>query len=551
MAEQEPSKYAHFENVEPSNLHDIYERHGEVARDIFQDTLRQFTGNQDLTVDLVRLSPLQPLGTDVIERMAQYDVVSVSTEIGLRGIENRTGIANPEVARLYKQRFEDGDMPVYIALAGNSGESLRGVQQRVADLGRNTLVVGESNNDAQGSYVEEHSSKVNPTMLSDNPFNRGVRYQYYNTSPSLDGHEDLIRQWQISTEVQRQYEAFIAGEGKDLDEVERGKAYLSIYDEYSASEELEAQVKAFMDNPETLHALVMAELRQDRDIDENGFVTGIDGSSFSAPEQAGYVSGAKHEQEQREEQNLPVLTEEEIITLAKMATIDTQRREGQSDLSTLKTNDAGFDFVHGVGHGVFQPEIFRALLDEAYKRIENDPDINRDIVTTVMRGEINNQEDSSTTAMRANLPEGSEIVIDRMRVDMEYTVNGSIPHFVLIKKPDEEATYFTPFQTVSTSGSTSFMSWARIEDEFGETLRADQSWDVSLFDDKDTRIEDMSLTVYGYNKGGLIDQMMDYSKTLIAANEGQKPETTPDIEDAPLGPENSGQDNDSPPGPRR
>ncbi len=58
MVGSKPSRYAHFEKVEPSELLSLYERHGEVARDIHQDILRRFTGNDELTVDLVRNSPL-------------------------------------------------------------------------------------------------------------------------------------------------------------------------------------------------------------------------------------------------------------------------------------------------------------------------------------------------------------------------------------------------------------------------------------------------------------------------------------------------------------
>ncbi len=53
-------KFAHFEHVAPTKLTDIYLRHGEVAREIHQDALRKFTGNDELTVDLRTLSPEFP-----------------------------------------------------------------------------------------------------------------------------------------------------------------------------------------------------------------------------------------------------------------------------------------------------------------------------------------------------------------------------------------------------------------------------------------------------------------------------------------------------------
>jgi len=290
MAESEPSKYAHFEKVEPSELLEVYARHGNVAQKIHQDILREFTGNNDLTVDLVIDSPLQPNDT-TFENLSKYDVVSVSTEIGFGSIFYSTGISDAKNVLSYIQNFEEGDMPVYVVSAGNNGDTHQMAQPRVADLARNSLVVGEANNgNGQQTYIEDHSSRINPTLASDNPFNRGDKYQYYNVSPSLEGHEDLIREWIIQREVDIGFK-LVKDFNKDLNLGDEywSEAYSDIYDakykNYTETKEgkawLQEKVEGYMANPKTLHKLVMEQIRESHDVDENGFTSDVDGGSVA------------------------------------------------------------------------------------------------------------------------------------------------------------------------------------------------------------------------------------------------------------------------------
>lgn len=509
-------KYAHFENVGNSSLLQLYSRHGEVAREIHQDILREFTGNKDLVVDLVRENPL---GADkaMLDKMSEYDVMSVSTEIGMGAVLHGTGLSDKNNVDLYRQHFEQEDMPIYIVAAGNSGQSKRLVAPRVADFSRTSIVVGEANVNDGEPYVEEHSSRVNPTLVTDNPFNRGQTYQYYDTSPSLEGHEDLVQEWLVDQELSRQLDVFRAGEGKDLDAAAIGSKYWEIKiqlddEKYGESPEVQAQVKNFMDHPEQLHTLVMAEVREHKNVDENGYTSDVDGTSFSAPEQAGYVSGAMYEQEQRETQNLPILMKEEISTLVKMATVDLSLREGQDNRMHIFNNAANFQFTDAGMHGVFNPEMFRNLLDEAYKKIENTPDIDRDPVTAAMTADIKEQKGSIPVTIGFDKSVDQNIIVDRTHLYIDYEINGLVPHNVAIKENDQETTY----NRLQESGDgADFTAWARTETRFGETLKPDDTWDVQILNGQDTKLTDLSVTVYGYNEGGLMDQMMDYSKEVL------------------------------------
>ncbi|MCB1592183.1 MAG: hypothetical protein KDI90_07005 [Alphaproteobacteria bacterium] len=565
MAEPDLPRFAHFEGEKVTSLYDLYTRHAEVARDIHQDSLRRLTGNNALTVDLVRDNPIIPQNVDtVIDSLHRYDVVSVSTYAGLGSLTGDTGIYNREIAQRYRQAFAERDMPVYIVASANNGQSKAAGLPRVADFARNSLVVGEANMNNGSLYVEQHSSRINPTLSADSPFNRGVRYQMYDVSPSLTGHEDLIRNWIINQEVEQAFKEFKEqNKDENLDRAALQTEYIQIenskYNEYLRTEDgqrrIAERVQGYMANPETLHAQVMAELRKTSEIDANGFTTDVDGTSFAAPEQAGCISGAIYEQSLREDRGRPVLNKDEITSLAKMATIDTTAREGEADPMPSRTNGAGHAFVEGGGHGVFQPEMFRALLDEAYKRIETNPDIDRNSVTAVMSVQVGeNHNGNQPLSLKSNLPEGSpDVVIDRTRLDMTYSIkSGLLPHEALIKTPGQPA--HVVHMQASSGSDNQYSIWAREEEHFGEGHSPDDSWEVRLVRGGDVTVQSAEITVYGYNKGGLMDQMMDYSKEL-AAKMAPKPEVDPaapaldNAIDQSIPPENR-LTADPPPGPR-
>ncbi len=537
MSVPEPNqpRFAHFESTKVTGLYGLYTRHAEVARDIHQDALRKFTGNNGLTVDLVRESPIVPDNLQAtINSLERYDVVSVSSGVEIGAIISSSGVANHQTARMYEQAFAERDMPVFVEAAGNEGKSERSVIPRVSDFARNSLVVGEANMGGGKPYVEAHSSRINPTLTSDSPFNRGQQYQYYNVSPSLAGHEDLIRKWIIDKEIDQAFEQFKkTDQAKGLDEVGLSNAYVALSDakhkEYEETDagraRINAQVQGYMAKPEMLHAQIMAEFRKTETIDARGYTTGINGTSFSAPEQAGYISGALYEQTQREARNRPILTKDEITTLAKMATVDTRTREGIKEPMPSTTNGAGQTFVEGGGHGVFRPDVFRKLLDEAYKRIETNPNIDRNSVTATMSATLKpDQRANETISLRTNLPEGQAMVIDRARLDMTYHINGRVPYSAVITPTGQEP-YGIAVENASSEGSN-FGAWARQEQRFGEIQRPGDTWQLRLPNGRDSVVQSASMTLYGYNQGGLMDQMMQYSQRLTAEM-APKPDAAP------------------------
>jgi len=108
-------KYAHFENSEPSNLYDLYRRHAEVVRDIHENTLRKFTGNPDLKVDLVRENALNA-DKAVLEKMSKYDVVSVSMAYGKGAEKEFVGLYDKHNVDTVRKFLAQNEMPIYLFL---------------------------------------------------------------------------------------------------------------------------------------------------------------------------------------------------------------------------------------------------------------------------------------------------------------------------------------------------------------------------------------------------------------------------------------------------
>ncbi len=549
-------KYAHFEPYMIYELADIYSRHAEVARDIHQDALRKFTGNPDLEVDLVRIT-FMDANPAALEKMSEYDVVSVSMGLAEGAKTEESFLYNQKNAEFARQFFELNDMPIYVSAAGNDGNTENVRESRLADFSRTSLVVGEANFEKNGeAYIEQHSSRINPTLAGDSPFNSGESYQYINLNPPLEGREELIRGWLVEKEAYARYEAY-ESQGRtpaEMDVAEKNVRKELETEGYASSQEVNDKIQGFMDNPQSLHDQVIpevaAELRAtgpDCEVDEKtGFVKGLNGTSFSGPATTGgFVSGVMYEQEVRDEQGLPILMKEEIVTLVKMSTLDTRWRENDGFLMKEYNNSAGNVFTEAGGHGVLNPEMFRNLLDKAYEVIETNPDIDREAVELKMNASIERVEkdievkqenaaplkvhqDYNKYTANPTFPDRGDIVIDRVQFyfDMPDLKGGPLPSQMTFHReghPD-----MTMYTQSSDGEILDSVRWLRSERQFGETLKSGEKWEMEFPGDYTTKDSTADIRVYGYNKGGLMDQMMEHSQK-IAPNYEPKPDQDPKL----------------------
>gem|GEM_PF-1481429 len=553
-------KYAHFENVEPRNLYDLYDRHAEVAREIHEDALRDFilkrfpdkpelAEDPDLKVDLVRVNVL---GADLaaLEKMSEYDSVSVSSALVRGAAIKNYGLYNIDKVNAAREYFEQNDTPIYTVAAGNEGSSGQRRQPRLADFSRNSLVVGEANVSKDGAYIEEHSSTTNPTLASDSPFNHGKRYQYIDPSPSLEGREEFIRGWLVDKKAEATFDAYKDNLPEELVGKTEDEIKDHIYNElgtsdYANSRDVNNQIEVFKANPQSLHGLVMVELQEmykENDLDDKGFLTGKDGTSYSAPALAGgCISGALYNQEVREEQGLPILTKDEIVTLAKMATTDTRERENNSRMM-LRTNEAGNSFTKAGGHGVFNPEMFGDMLDEAYKKIGTDPDIDREPVEIRTNASIEPHDGYDMCTMKPRFPDRPNVMIDRARYEIEMDVpnrRSRVPSEIILDKGEEHPKARMDLQMASGEKPSlafwleperQYSLWTRSEKQFGEILNSDdETWKVKIRRDNETVSTGARATIYGYYKGGLMDKMMDHSQKIAPDYKPKPVEQAPNV----------------------
>ena len=519
---QEASRYAHFEVRHDSSLGEIYHRHGEVARDIFQTTLRNFTNNYSLNVALIGHSPVI-VNQDTLDIMTNYDVISGSAELSIKGVVESLGAGNANNAKLYRRYFEQEDMPIISISAGNKGTYAAQDEPRLADFSRTSLIVGEANFNQDRPYVEEHSSDANPTLTSDTPFNRGEKYQYFNLNPSLEGHDDLIISWMVDREVERRVNAQLPV--SDVNEL-IAEAYTDLEREgYDQSAEFLARLENYKANPNELHQQVLPRLMKDAQsdgiyVDYQGYVSHLDGTSFASPEMAGYLAGAHYEQEGREEKNLPILTKEEISGLAKMATIDIEHREGHTGFLETYNNRAGFEFTNDSGHGVFRPDLFRDLLNHAYRVLEVNPELDRDAVTLKMTATPDEVKGADFTQLTLEAPDNQTVVIERARLDFDFVVDNIVngfPETVALKTSDDSGYKLHDFSVSIDDNRSNFFGWSRQEMQFGETIDPDSTWEIYIPNGDSTRLINIQATIYGYNEGGFMDQMIGYTQSVMPA----------------------------------
>ncbi len=544
------AKFAHFENTPLYELTDLYVRHDEVARQIHEDSLRKFTGDDSLQVELVKQNPVSG-DSDVVENLSNYDSVSVSSVIGvLETTVNNTALSDNGVINQLKKTIENNDMPIYVVSAGNEGETQTSLSPKVANFIRTSISVGEANlNGENGAYIEKHSSRLNPTLASDSPFNRGVAYPFITLSPSLDGHEGLIKDWVSNEEYSKRENSLLESDSykgmNDEEKLEAQNQFEQLWRDadYKNSPEAQQQVKHYLDNPAELHERVINHLKESgiqitEKRDGYGYVTDLDGTSFSAPEMAGTTSGAVYEQEQREAQGLPILSKEEISTMARLATTDTPYREGQKGLVNVYNNKANFAITESGGHGVFQPNLFRSLLDKAYETIEKNPHIDRQAVErrfTASPDQENFSSGETVTINATNLDHN--IAVESIRVDF-YSDTGVTPKIAFGGLDGEQERNLTSNHSSKLFYNNNDVheegyAWLRLETDFGKIAEQGDQWTLRVNNMKGDTLSNAGVTVYGYNEGGLMHQMMQHSQSLTAQPSAPTPNA--ELKASPIG----------------
>ncbi len=508
------AKFAHFESVPANSLISIYTRHAEVARDIHAYAVREFTGRDDIEVDLVRRDPNVP-DTETLDIMSQYDSISVSSGLTSFGQTLREGLV--DAVHNVQERFQ-GPMPALIIAAGNDGTESGPKGMRITELMRNGLAVGESNQTGSEWYIEAHSSNK-PNIAAPNPFDE-QKFRFIDLSPDLNGHEEIIEEYLTNEEFSKRLQAQ-EDHLKSLEPEARSRAMqnimLELLSDTEAMNAIARRVSDIVANPEQFHQKILAHLRHSFDFDQNGYVSGVDGTSFSGPYLAGHISGAILLEEERADSGLPALTTEEIMTLAKLSTEQVSRREGiYSDEETNMhywQNKANQGFTSHGGHGVFSAEKFRMLLDEAHQVLETSPDINRENVVYTLQGQ---RVDSHTTSFQMPEHGTQDLVFEKMILIFKTPDIYGANAITLARGSDDPRVLQPTYRDD--------LNWLATDRYFGETIQEGETWQVKAITHQNQgSVENASLTLFAYNQQSLMGQMI--------AKYGDRPEIqkTPEI----------------------
>ena len=477
------AKFAHFENVAPSDIFSLYERHAEASRDIHALAVRKMTGREDVHVDLVRRDPNVP-DAATFDAMAQYDVISISSQLTSFGENMNEGLVDAMKEAI--ERFK-GHMPAVVMAVGNDGEEGMRNGVKLTELTRNGVTVGEANS-YNGQHMMETHSSYKPNIAAVNPFDT-QKFRYIEFAPDLTGHESLVQNFLVGDELRQRSQVQCV----DTSGLLQDPKFI---------QEIERQTAEVMKDPSEFHKKVHGYLKHRFDFDDQGYVTGVDGTSFSAPYQAGSISGALLLEEERAAKNLPSLTVDEVMTIAKLSTEQVSLREsikaGEPYGMHSYENDAGQIFTTHGGHGVFSMDKFKTLLDEAHKIIETNPEIDRTNVVYNIAGSV-----SEGTGFSFTVPENENgnLIFEKMLITYETPDVGRSNAVSLEREGGAN-------MMLGNRGRDDY-NWLATDRFFGEKVGAGSTWNLEAYTyQRQGEIKDPTLQLYAYREEGLLGQMI-------------------------------------------
>jgi len=522
-----PVKVAHIElATEPSNIADLYIAHAEASR-IIHDYVADSLSGVNIPVSRLNVSGVNP-SPEELKQIEDLDVYSVSQGMS----QYAAGIVHR--AELYEEYWRKGDA-IGVYSAGNQGKTKIAVpKQSMSDFSDTAVIVGEAGKNSDGVWqVKDHSQKVgNVTFLAPNITDQGFAVPIINQSPNLIGHGELVRNAEIWMDVHAKLE--VEGHDKELyqDVFIQKRIELLADPDYVVG--LDNRVQGYLnDDPTPFHQKMIYRLSAtDYAMDENGLSTHVNGTSFCSPYVAGVFSAAKFESKMREAQGKPSLSSEELVALSYLSCDSVINQEGGEDLEN-KENGRGIVNNGRTGFGVFTAENFSVQQKEAYQILDRNPELSS-IPRRVRTSEFVPEKDGSGGFIM-NIPEDEDITILKAR--FEYS-SENIPHYVIkLTSPQGHEQYLDMSQGMNDPRERDdyYYSWGVTEQVFGEVSagewKVEPIFDISEGGENRWQINpsDIKLTIYGVEKGGLIDQMIDKKLSVEKPIEQEKKSHVPPV----------------------
>lgn len=525
---------AHVEKVQRTHLEQLYFDHARACQEVHQSAANNAAGT-NVPVELWHVDPLL-IGPEEEEKMASLDVFSVSSLLTRNGPNPSSTAFEDRIP--YIKRFWWKSDAVGVFAAGNEGETKWTKPYETPDTfsDATSLTVGEAGRKGKNWYVKAHSENTgHVSLVCTNPLDERNQYvNYINPSPSLkeEGIYALIEDWLLRKEAQKR-----ASETEGYAELdEAAKAVAEKQQLHTLREDigyrigLPPKIQEYLANPQPLHDQVFSSLRdkllQKKGVrlDRGGKVTGLEGTSYSAPAVAGAITAAKYLGKLRQcadADNTP-LCSQELVALALLSTqpVDKvmQQKKGSKKSRSMKLSDLsssanarGLHSSFRAGFGLFDADMFKDNVAEAYKILDKAKAVPS--VPQYSESDTFLQDPENKKHFSINVPrqEAGDTTIIRLR--LEYESDAFPPTAITLVSPQGTRYSLNMAQGNQSAPHTNIMgislkphcSWGASDRFFGE--KAAGKWTLEL--DEDIDVSNLRLTLHGVREGGLVDAMIE------------------------------------------
>ena len=432
---------------------------------------------------------------------------------------------------------------VMVQSAGNEGgDSRNELQRAAADLtlrGDTFLSVGEAGRQKGNIYIVDYSSRAGPSVVTTNPFRDDFKYRYYDRESAealrrrlenfynsrdpktgrlnkdifaerlaLPTYSDDDGAYKVEKGPKQSSACRVLDQNKRPDFRTYHPAFFAAsfpgrealimppaWQAAHADEVREALISGLVDAQKFYLAGLFG------DMDRQGFVRGLIGTSFAAPHAGGMIAGMREKYPLLSEYDLDAAALLAAVPVDKVATGDVDG-EGENIYRRIAYHNNGRGLPHNdyeAGFGFLDENAYAAMVARLDSlRAQNPGLATREArAGSTMKSFANNggteyrlQVDGDITALRANLT-------------LKFAGgNAGVPVGITLISPGGGAIEISPSKP--RSGDVRY-SFASTDGHFGNHTKG--TWIIRV--PAGVRLEKAQLSLPGVEKGGLIDRMLD------------------------------------------
>ncbi len=512
----------------------VIERHGEAAAQILFRSSSNISSRNISTHYVKRFdgsyswlyNPYNPLMRSLFENA---DVVSLSMNIMKKGSQENQfsgGFIDDPGEIVNAWNFWNNSRAIMVWSAGNSGldgaidlERQDALHPAMADtmvrIGE-AMKVSDKKTDEIRVYINPISSRAGVSLVTANPFSTGFSYRYKKEKEAL-----LRSMEKIYTARDRKtgkpYKAIFAERLKTtpLKQVQKCHPAFDTAS-FAGKEFLLNDMVLRREHPEKIRQAFMsciveaaAYLKKFDWIDEDGFIGGLAGSSFSGPEGAGYIVGM-HER-------YPHLSEHVLVAAALIAAEPvTHIWSPDEKHKSVQYRDNGRGLPHNdreAGFGYLSSDAYKQTVTEMAQMLDDNPALKTQ-ETWAMSQSMTYQDISSHFSdedlkqkeyIDHALPVFSDITALRTNLIINFGGTAEdVPEKISLISPSGAVVELSPSKL---EGPRMEYSLASTDGFFGNHTKG--TWKIRVPDPLRYKIKRAELWIAGVEKGGLIDSYLE------------------------------------------